>query len=188
MKIVSMYKDYFQKSRVFLYPALGIKRGVSVTPIQTYMSWTNKYSPADGKLCCLYHLRNDLDFRNFEQVKLLSNKYFHEFVQVEEKKGVYVFDYSDLINDWNHIIAGRYSKISPEYKKHIRNFIGLNSPNLPYIDSFLYPDRYFNLYSELMGVDVTVLKSVGELCSLPDLDKENLEIQVSNLEVVKENP
>jgi hypothetical protein len=44
MVIKSLYKDYFQKSRVFLYPALEIKRGGSVTPVETYISWKNNYN------------------------------------------------------------------------------------------------------------------------------------------------
>lgn len=183
-----MYKEYFQKSRVFLYPALGIKRGVSVTPVQTHMSWANRYTSAEAKLCCLYHLRNDAEFKTFEQAKLLGNKYFHEFVQVEEREGVYVFDLSTLKEDWNNILTGRYSKISKEHKRIIRNFIGLNSPNLPYVDSFLFPEKHFKLYSELMGVEESLLKSVGELCSLPDAEKETLRVSISNLEIVKEKP
>ena len=77
--IRSLSKDYFQKSRVFLYPALGIKRGVPNTPIETYVSWDGVYAPGDMKLCCLYHLKNDDDFKNFEKSKLLGNKLFNDF-------------------------------------------------------------------------------------------------------------
>ena len=43
MKIQSLYRDYIQKSKLFLYPLLDIKRGVSVTPTETYMAWKGKY-------------------------------------------------------------------------------------------------------------------------------------------------
>lgn len=188
MKIVSMYKEYFHKSRVFLYPALGIKKGVSVTPIQTYMSWQGRYEVSDRKLCCLYHLRDDADFKSFEQLKLLGNRHFHEFIQVEEKQGVYVFDLSIMKEDWDHVLNGKYSKISKEHKQSIRHFIGLNSPHLPYIDLFLFPNKHFHLYSELSGIEVDVLKDVGELCDLPDLDKETLKVPATNLQIIKEKP
>ena len=60
MAIKSLYKDYFQKSRIFMYPLLNIKRGSSVTPIETYMSWSEQFSIYDKKLICLYYLRDDI--------------------------------------------------------------------------------------------------------------------------------
>mgnify|MGYP006982848022 CR=1 FL=1 len=57
MTLTSLYRDYFQKSRVFLYPILEIKRGVSVTPIETYISWDGHYKTEDRKFIVLYHLK-----------------------------------------------------------------------------------------------------------------------------------
>jgi hypothetical protein len=186
MQIRSLYKDYIQKSRIFLYPSLDIKRGVSVTPIETYIAWCDYYKPADRKLCCLYYLRNDEEFKQFEKHKLIGNRLFHDFKQVEDTKGVYVFDFESLSNDWDNVINGKYSKLSPDFKRKIRHYIGLSNTNLPYIDSFLFPDRYFKIYAEMMGVDESVLKEVGELCSLPDMKHETLNISVINLDTVKE--
>ena len=67
MAITSLYKDYFQKSRIFMYPILEIKRGASVTPIETYLSWEDQYSLCDRKLICHYHLRDDSEFTVFEK-------------------------------------------------------------------------------------------------------------------------
>ena len=44
MEITFIQTKYIQKSRLFLYPMLDIKRGYSITPIQTYMSWKNKHT------------------------------------------------------------------------------------------------------------------------------------------------
>ena len=186
MQIKSLYKDYFQKSRVFLYPCLEIKRGVSVTPIETYIAWSNNHKAEDAKLSCLYYLRNDDEFKQYEKQKLVGNKLFHDFKQVENNKGVYVFDFSSIMDDWKAVITGKYSKLSPDFKRRIRHYIGLNSPNLPYIDSFLFPDRYFKIYAEMMGVNESILKEVGELCSIPDMQHETLNISVMNLDIVKE--
>lgn len=185
--IRSLSKDYFQKSRVFLYPALGIKRGVPNTPIETYVSWDGVYALGDMKLCCLYHLKNDDDFKNFEKSKLLGNKLFNDFKFVGQNKAVYVFDFSSMSDDWNHIISGKYSRISENHKKSIRTFIGVNSPHLPYIDSFLFPERHFRLYSELMGVKEEMLREVGELCDPPNLEFETLKISITDLQVTTQN-
>jgi hypothetical protein len=188
MVIKSLYKEYFQKSTVFLYPALGIKRGVSVTPLDNYIAWEGHYLPEDCKLCCLYHLRSDEDFRTFEKVKLLGNKLFHDFKQVEENKGVYVFDFSKSKADWDNFLKGKYSRFTLEHKKKIRDWIGKNSPHMPYIDSFLDPGKHYKLYADLMNVSETLLREVGELCSKPDIDSETLSISVLDLQFKREMP
>lgn len=184
-EIKSLYKDYFQKSRIFLYPKLDIKKGVSVTPVETYINWKNNYDFNDMKLCCLYHLRNDDEFRNFEKSKLINNKYFHDFKQVEDNKGVYVFDFSQLKYDWKCFVGGKYSQMTPEHKKCIHKFIG-ESEKLPYIDSFLNPDKYFKHYAEMINVKEKLLREVGELCDPPNIERETLIISVKNLELTEE--
>lgn len=188
MVIKSLYKDYFQKSRVFLYPALEIKRGVSVTPVETYVSWKDNYTKEDCKLICLYHLRNDEDFRQFEKSKLLGNKLFHDFKQVDQTKGVYTFDLSRMKDDFQHFVNGKYSKMSTEHKNKIKNYIGRNSPHLPYVESFLHPEKYFKLYAEMMDVPVKLLRDVGELCSVPHLELEELEISIMDLQFTQKLP
>src|SRR5437868_3298459 len=112
--ITSLYRDYFQKSKVFLYPILEIKRGVSVTPVQTFTAWQDQYPHDGAKLCAQYHLRDDQDFRAFEKAKLLGNPLFHDFKQVGENDGVYVFDFSKLQEDWNNFLRGKYSSLSAD--------------------------------------------------------------------------
>jgi lipoyl(octanoyl) transferase len=74
MAINSLYNGYFQKSKVFLYPILGIKKGSSVVPTQTFLSWGEEISPEDMKLVCLYTTRNDSNYINFENHFLLNEK------------------------------------------------------------------------------------------------------------------
>lgn len=185
MKITSLYKDYFQKSRIFLYPVLEIKRGSSVTPVNTFIAWKGHYEVTDAKLCTLYHLRDDQEFRVFEKQKLLGNELYHDFKQVDTSQGVYIFDFSQQVDDWNAFIEGRYSKISEIHKKRVLDFIGANSANFAYVESFLYPEKYFKMYSELMAVNERHLRGVGELCSKPDFDSETLEMSVINLDILK---
>jgi hypothetical protein len=178
MGIKSLYKDYFQKSRVFLYPALEIKRGSSVTPIQCHVAWEGHYKPEDRKFICLYHVRDDEEFVKFERIKLVGHRLFHDFVQIDDDKGVYVFDFDGLADDWDRFLEGRYSHMSAVHKKKIKNFYGIYSQNFPYVDSFLSPDKYYKVYSELLDVDIELLKKVGELCSKPDLESETLVMEV----------
>ena len=52
-----------------------------------------------------------------------------------------------------------------------------------YIDSWLYPEKYFEVYAKLLQVDIEILKTIGELCDPIDMEKENLKIPVENLEI-----
>jgi hypothetical protein len=183
MAIKSLYRDYFQKSRIFLYPVLDIKRGSSVTPIQTHVSWEGNFSKEDMKFICLYHLRNDNEFLRFEKQKLLGNKHFFDFKIVEETKGVYIFDFSSLEHDWNCFITGSYSKMSNNHKRKIKDFYKQNNSHYSYIESYLHPERYFGMYSEILGVNISLLKEVGELCDIPDFKQEHLTVSIKNLEI-----
>lgn len=182
MAIESMHRDYFQKSRVFLYPLLKIKRGASVTPIETYLSWENQYSFNDKKFICHYHLRDDLEFVQFEKQYLLGHELFFDFKQVNDKEGVYIFDFSKYEDDWNNILKGRYSKISTLNKNKIENFYGKRDSNYAYIESYMYPEKYYDMYANLINVKQSLLIEVGELCDHLDEDKETLKIDIKNLE------
>lgn len=183
MAIESLFKDYVQKSRIFMYPILEIKRGSGVTPIETYISWDEQYSPKDMKLICLYHLRDDMEFRNFEKEKLLKNKHFYDFKQVADNKGVYVFDFSCYKKDWEKLLLSKYSQLTYPYKKKIENFYGKRDSNFAYIESFIYPEKYYAMYANMMLVKESLLREVGELCSKIDLDKETLTIKIKDLQL-----
>jgi len=189
MAIESLFLDYVQKSRLFMYPALGIKRGGSVTPIETYVSWKDYYDETDHKLICLYHLRDDTEFRNFEKTHLLGNSLFKDFKQVEEQKGIYVFDFSSAKEDWDNFIVGHYSKLSEAHKKKVQAFFGNAGSNYAYIQSYLYPERYYGMYAEILAETkdrksmMDSLRQAVELCEKPDWKLERLEITIKDLEI-----
>ncbi len=185
LKIKSLYKDYFQKSKVFLYPALGIKKAVSVTPIKTYVSWESKYAPGDMRLICLYHLRNDLDYKVFEKNKLFGNPLFENFweIEAETPQAVYVFNFEQYKADWQFFLKGKYSQFSPELKKKISEYCDKATANYTYVESYLYPERFYEIYSQMLLVSIESLKIAGELCDKPDLPKEILTAKLKNLEM-----
>jgi hypothetical protein len=169
--------EYIQKSRVFLYPLLDIKKGSEAVPLESYICWKDKYKPEDMKFICTYYLRDDDTFKRFEKVKLLGSKLFDSFYVTSNDLGVYVFDFSMFANDWENFLSGSYSKLSPSTKTVILKFFMANKSNYHYINSYLNPDQYFEIYAELLGVDERMLKSVGELCSVPDIELETLVAQ-----------
>jgi hypothetical protein len=187
--INSVFSEYFQKSRIFLYPLLGIKRGVSVTPIKTFVSWQGKYKPEDRKLVCLYHLRNDAEYVKFEQSVLYKNELFEDFKEIDGGMGVYVFDFSKHAEDWDKFLAGRYSRLSPGTKSRIKAYLGTKFDNRAEVESYLHPERFFTLYAKILydtedfHKGLRILRRVGELCDKPNLMKETLVAEIRDLQI-----
>jgi hypothetical protein len=185
MAINSIYRKYFQKSKIFLYPLLDIKRGTSIVPEETYLSWNEDYSPEDMKLVCVYKTKDESEYRNFEKNVLLKHIRLHEYNKIDDTTSVFIFDFSDLAGDWEYFCNGKYSKISVTIKNKILNYFDKYSANHTYVESYLFPIKHYKKYAELLACTEELLISVGELCSVPDLEKEKLLIKVANLENIK---
>lgn len=189
MTIKSLFRDYIQKSGIFLYPTLDIARGGSVTPIETYVSWKNHYDVTDHKLVCLYHLRDDTEFKTFDKTMLLGNSKFYEFKEINDNKGIYVFDLSSNKEDWDNFIVGHYSKLSELHKKKVQSFFGNAGSSYAYIDSYLYPERYYSMYAEILAETKDrrsmeeSLRCAVELCEKPNWKLEQLDITIKDLEI-----
>lgn len=179
-----LYSKYFQKSRSFLYPALGIARESPFTPTGTYMSLEGLYAPEDGKLICCFKPEDTEAFKTFEEQLLTGNPLFVQKVQIEDYTA-YVFDYDPYIRDWDNVILGRYSQLSPVLKRAIKTFYAEAVSEYPYIDSFLFPEKHFEVYGKILDISVDTLKEVGELCDSANLEKETLKIPVEHLENLK---
>ncbi|NDC95587.1 hypothetical protein EB118_06620 [bacterium] len=172
--IKQLHKEYIQKSRIFLYPLLDIQKGSEAVPVESYVSWTGKFSPDSCRFVCTYYLRDDMAFVRFEKAKLTGNKLFHSFYETEDNLGVYVFNFEDYHKDWNAFMLGGYSKMSPEVKNKILKFFLTNKATYHHINSYLNPEIYFEHYAKLLNVSESLLREVGELCSIPDFEKETL--------------
>ena len=185
MKIV--YTEYFQKSKVFLYPLLGLRKGLEYVPADTYVCWTDFIAANDYKLICVYTTEKTVDFKNFELKHLKSHKkleFYHDF----GNKQVYVFDLKSYKYDHDMFVKGYYSKISIGTKNKILTYFGNKGKASNYIESFLDPPSYHNVYAESLGVDVALIKEVYEICSKPDLVKETFNEKIpEKLELLKDN-
>lgn len=174
MNITDVYRNYYQKSKLFLYPLLRIRQGSSIVPVETYLRWTDKYELGDNKLICVYHNRPDQEFKKFEEKHLLSNPMFYDYYLLPDNMVAYVFDFTEYSRDFYKVVNGVYSQLSSEFKFKIINFYSGNPHNAAYIDSYLYPEKHFYQYSEILNCDVELLVEVGELCTPPNIDRETL--------------
>lgn len=181
--IKTLTKEYIQKSRIFLYPLLNIKRGSGATPLESYVSWNDVVLPNECKLICTYALREDDDFKKFEKTHLLKNTLFDCYYDLEDGNGAYIFNFSDYKSDWDCFMNGSYSNFTTKTKDKIIDFFSTNTTNKEHVMSYLYPERFYDNYAELLAVNVKVLKKVGQLCSQPDMYKENLTAKIKENEL-----
>lgn len=188
MALNSVYRKYFQKSQVFVYPLLGIKRGAAYVPKATYIAWEeNDTTSEDMKLVCVYNNDGSNTFDVFVKSVLLKHSRLFGYVKADSKTSVFTFEFSDLSDDWENFLKGKYSKINLNLKAKILNFFDPQSGNYQYIKSYLHPEKFYDQYAELLNTDVELLKSVGELCTKPDLAKETLQLEIANLGDIHES-
>ena len=179
-----IYKSYFQKSKVFLYPLLGIRKGIRFVPIETYITWKNYKSK--NALICVYYIDNKdrQTFDKFIKDELETNEFF-DFKAHTNHLDIIAFDLNYFKNDMKNFKKGKYSKFSALTKKIIKEFFGEVGTLSEYIESYLYPKRYYEIYSEILNVKISDLEEVGELCDKPNLEKENFETELVELALFK---
>ena len=176
--IDKIFPKYIQKSNFFLYPQLGYKRGTRYRPVDTYISIKNFIHPATCALICQYALYNTPLFEKHLE-KLRSHKdYFDEHITDDY---IYiVFSLSYMESDFLKFIDGRYSELSEPTKQRILDFFSQGDAVTEYIESYLYPELYYDEYAKILDVKVLDLESAIELCDKPDLKKETLTLQLNN--------
>lgn len=184
-KIKQIYKTYFQKSKVFLYPGLKHSSKWNIKPLQTYISWTERnITIKDKKLICLFEKSNKSNFKIFEEKFLFKHSLFSEYVDINKKHACYIFDLSIKYNeDFTIFLNSKYSKLSKELKEEIKKYYGEKSANYAYVDTYLKPKKYYDIYANLLcpnKIDVSnmisILSNVEELCTKVDMDLEDFKI------------
>lgn len=186
--IDSLYGKYFQKSRSFLYPALGIKRTSNFSPSGTYLAIDGLIEPEDMKLICTFKEDTSSGFKIFEEQMITTNPLYSQTISIQDYN-LYLFDYETYANDWYSFLLGKYSKLSAPLKRAIKTYYGEGSGEYKYIESYLFPDKYYDVYAKLLDVDVSLLRKggQGELCDPCDLEKEKLKIPVGDLEMLSKS-
>lgn len=184
-----IYKDYFQKSKVFLYPLLEIKKGIRFVPIQTYISWNDIYTKDMNKLLCLYQINKEDDitkkqFEVFSKLHLKEHKLF-EAHHILDDLDMFIFDFSIYKKDMEKFKKGLYSQFSNYTKETILDFFGKIGTISEYVESYLYPDYFYDVYAKILNISEEELRDVGQLCDKPDMQKEEFQKELVLLELFK---
>ena len=167
-----------------MFPALGIKKNSPFVPSGVYLAINDKIDVTHKRLICAYKAENTDVFRTFERDVILSNSLFEYVIEADGFK-LYIFNLSKYEKDYELFLLGKYSKLSKELKKLIREYYGETSSEYSYIESYLYPERFVGVYAKLLDVEVSLLIEVGELCDKCDPKKETLSIQEKEVALLK---
>lgn len=169
-----VYTDYFQKSKVFLYPLLRLQKGITYVPQETYVAWENMYAFENTRFLCEYKYKNVNKFKLFSHKTLERHPLYEGSVELDEGRHLIIFDFTQFKHDFDAFIEGKYSKFSLDSKIHIIDFFGDKGKIADYIQGFLSPPDVHENYADFLGVRKELLEEVYEVCSPPDLAKETL--------------
>tara|TARA_R110000796_G_scaffold938_2_gene3659 strand:+ start:27 stop:608 length:582 start_codon:yes stop_codon:yes gene_type:complete len=167
-----VYTEYFQKSKVFLYPLLKLKKGIAYVPIQTYVCWEHTYAVEEHQLLCEYKSKSNDKFKLFCNKYLKSHPLFVKYLDLKDDKHLFIFDLKEHKNDFDRFLKGKYSQFSFNTKLTILDFFNSSGHMLDYIHYFLSPDEVHKDYADALNVDVDLIVEIYEVCSIPNLHKE----------------
>lgn len=174
--IKDLYKTYFQKSYTFLYPLLGFKRTKDPRPVQVYVHWPEEFPNSERKLVCVYEKEDSSKWEDFEKRKLMTHAMLDYIVPLDSNKVAYIFDMNPVAFDYDTFLNGKYSQFSKNAKRHLSDYYGIHTPEWVYVESFIFPKKYFKQYAEILEVEVSTLQEVGELCDKYNVEKETLNL------------
>lgn len=178
--------EYRQKSKIFLFPLLGIPNSAAFKPTNTYLQDLDKgIELKEYKLIVCYdrkHAENNKEYYSaFESKMLIGNKLFLEMYD-DGQCLMYVFDMGKFKKDYDSVVNGKYTKITDRCKHHIDKYhtshIGPNA----YIRRYLFPsEKSYEFFANELGVNAKDLQDGVELCSAPDMELETVLPKVDNL-------
>jgi len=180
MIITEIYRKYFQKSSTFLYPLLGFKKGKHPKPEKTFISWQGFSSTGKHRrLFCVYRRdESRQEWKDFEREYLITHKMLETSVPLDDDRIMYVFDMTGVKEDYDAFLNGKYSQFSQASRKVLGDYYGIHTPEWVYIESYLFPDKYFKQYAQILDVEEQFLRHVGELCDRYDEARETCELPV----------
>ena len=176
-----VYTEYFQKSKVFLYPLLRFQSGLPFVPVQTYVCWEQMIPIEENKFLCEYNVGTSEKFIFFSETFLKKHPLFHDYIQLSEDTHIFVFNFDKYKLDFKRFIDGKYSKFTIDTKNIILDFFGNKGNISEYVSLFLSPNIAHQLYAEALDVSLKQIQEVFEVCSVPDLDKETLYFKKNEL-------
>jgi len=133
--------EYFQKSKAFLFPILGIKKKEKNDDLKTYIAWEGYYKSTDQKLIVVVDDSKSSAYNGFQQIPLLECPLLEWKFIIDSTHVAYVFDLSDYQRDWKNFLFGCYDELSQELKSIILTHHDETTEEGRRIKRFLYPSE-----------------------------------------------
>lgn len=188
-----LQKVYLQKSRVFLFPLVGIKNDRVFKPMNTYISSKVLISPEYPKGITVrdnilivaypksYSRGKDKDtWDMFEAEQIVGSPKFMAIHETEEEF-IYTMNMASWSADWKCFLHGRYSLFSEKAKNLVitfrRSYLRAAEHRKLYCYLYPYDEQCINDFAEELGIPTQELMEVKELCSKPDMTQENFKCE-----------
>lgn len=172
--------DKFQKSLKILFPLLGIPKNSTFQPFNSYLWWEYVEENIETFYLIVYYKHNNsLIYKAFEDKYIFENEYISNCYNVEDGS-IYIFDITVFYDTVEKFLNGRYSKFEEKAKTIIRRYWGDTNWGIDEIMKgrsyhiMFYPEKYYELAAEELGVNIEYLRRIGELCSKFDRNDETL--------------
>jgi hypothetical protein len=205
--ITQLYTAYFQKSRSFLYPLLGLDRESAYQPEGVYLGLVTAepgaegrkiiYTPEDRKLLVVFPaLAQTYDWLFYRQQVLAHHSLAEHQLELDDERLLVVFNMEGFEREYAQFLEGRYSTFSDPHKRAISSFYGVHTPEWAYMHAFLFPDGYYRQYALLLYDRPSdqekcerQLRENVELCDRYDPEKESFYVELSkNVVELLHNP
>jgi hypothetical protein len=173
-----LYSNYIQKSRLFCYTVTGIKKGSVFMPHECYMALDGFYDMNDYRLIVYYKECNKSGFNAYATNELMKKPLFEKVIRLNDKQSLFVFNFESHQSDWNKILNGKYSQLSPSYKHKIEQYYLSCPENKRLIYKILNPKFYFDGFASLIDIDPKIIEEVGEVLDKPHPVFEKLTLTV----------
>lgn len=180
--MINAYPKYFQKSLFFLYPLLNIKGKDIEVPKNSYLIMPDEsISEKDYKLIC--HFKKVKLYDIFEKKYIVAHPLLESILiaENEEEDALYIFNMISFKKDIDIFLKGKYGKLSYKVKQKIITFYSAKNKIYDYMDSFLFPIDYYDVYSDILNVPISVLKEAEELTDVYNAEKETCLIKLKKL-------
>ena len=175
--MMSVYEEYIQKSSLFCYPLIGVRRKARFVPAETYMAYEGWYALNDCRFICYYDCCKEAGFEDFSEGNLKSSKLFEKVFSLSKTERMYIFNFSACRSDWQLILDGKYSCLSHDYKEAILDFHNSFKHEQHEMRRILYPKRFYRELSEFFNVSERILQEVVEVLDKPNLERESFSDQ-----------
>lgn len=169
-----LHQHYIQKSKVILYPLLGILKDLKSMQHETYLGYKDIVSIDEPSIVMIL----DKTATSFEDDLAIaeSNSVYVGTIDEDDTIKVLKFSLEEYANLYALFCKGQYSHFYSRHKEVIVDYYSkrkIEGFALMLIKSHLYPQDYYELYAEWYKTTIDVLEQAVETLSKPDLEKEH---------------